>query len=198
MFNSGYVRSVTFGIPTFNPEKSSTLPESFDIRKQLSSVIDQGDRGICVSACVTDMLKYLSAGTGQKYRKHVDFFYNHRGDKKVDGMSPRNAFEIAQANNLVSAFCIVRNLLAIKIAIVANGPVLIALPVYQYDSDFWRKRKEGDKPQGYHATTLVGYDDKEGDFILRNSWGTNWGLNGYTYLPYNEQSLIMEAWTAFK
>lgn len=198
MFNSGYVRSITFGIPSFEPVKVSTLPESFDLRKQLSSPIDQGTRGICVSACVTDMLKYIYAGTSKKYRKHVDFFYNHRSDKRVDGMSPRNAFEIAQANSLVLSYAIVKSLLAIKVALVANGPVLIALPVYQFDSDFWRKRNPGDKPQGYHATTLVGFDDKEGDFILRNSWGVTWGLNGYTYFPYTEQGMIMEAWTAFK
>lgn len=198
MFNSGYVRSITFGAAVYEPKATSTLPGHFDMRKQLPGVIDQGTRGICVSACVTDMLKYLCAGTGQKYRKHVDFFYNHRSDKKVDGMSPRNAFEIAQANSLVISYAMLKSVLAIKVALLANGPVLIALPVYQFDSDFWRKRKAGDKPQGHHAVTLVGFDDDEGDFILRNSWGDIWGLNGYTYFPYVEQNAILEAWTAFK
>ena len=154
--------------------------------------------GICVSVCVTDMLKYIYLGTGQKYRKHVDFFFKHRGNKEVNGMSPRNAFEIAQANGLVLSFALVKNIPAIKVALLANGPVLIALPVYNFDSDFWRKREEGEKPQGYHAVTLVGYDEKDQDFILRNSWGDNWGVCGYSHFPYSDQSTIMEAWTIFK
>lgn len=198
MFNSGYVRSITFGAPTFEPQKVSTLPETLDLRNQIGSVIDQGTRGICVSACVTDMLKYIYAGSDRKYRKHVDFFYNHRSDKKIDGMSPRNAFEIAQANSLVLSFAMLRSVQAIKVALLANGPVLIALPVYTFVSDFWKKTAAQQKPEGYHAVTLVGYNDKEGDFILRNSWGVTWGLSGYTYFPYTEQSTIMEAWTVFK
>ena len=30
----------------------------------------------------------------------------------------------------------------------------------------------------------VGYDDSKTAFIVRNSWGVNWGLNGYFYMPY--------------
>lgn len=198
MFNSGYVRSITFGAPSFEPKKVSTLPESVDLIKQMADPIDQGTNGICVSVCVTDMLKYIYAGTNKKYEKGVDFFYKHRGDKRVDGMSPRNAFDIAQANSLVISYAMVKNILAIKVAILANGPVLIALPVYQFGSDFWRKREPGDKPEGYHAVTLVGYNDRTEEFILRNSWGVTWGLNGYTYFPYTEQSSILEAWTIFK
>lgn len=198
MFNSGYVRSITFGVPSYEPEFTSTLPTRLDLRPQVGKVISQGVKGICVSACVTDMLKYIYAGTEKKYQKKVDFFYNHRSDKKIDGMSPRNAFEIAQANSLVLSYAILKTVLALKVALLANGPVLIALPVYHNYSDFWRKREENSKPEGYHAVTLVGYDDKEEDFILRNSWGVTWGLNGYSYFPYKDQGTIMEAWTVFK
>lgn len=198
MYNSGYVRSVVFGAPCFEPKESSTLPDSLDLRNQVGPAINQGVRGICVSACVTDMLKYIYAGTEQKYKKPVDFFYNRRGDKKVDGMSPRNAFEIAQANGLIQSYATLKSILAIKIAMLANGPVLIALPVYQLDSDFWRKREPNDKPQGYHAVTLAGFYEKDQEFLLRNSWGVTWGLEGYSYFPYRDQDLIMEAWTIFK
>jgi len=35
-----------------------------------------------------------------------------------------------------------------------------------------------------HAVLAVGYNDHEQYFIVRNSWGPNWGDGGYFYLPY--------------
>ena len=35
-----------------------------------------------------------------------------------------------------------------------------------------------------HAMVICGYTDREGFFIVRNSWGTAFGDNGYCYLPY--------------
>ena len=37
---------------------------------------------------------------------------------------------------------------------------------------------------GGHAMLCVGYSDRDQVFIVRNSWGPEWGDNGYCYLPY--------------
>jgi C1A family cysteine protease len=37
---------------------------------------------------------------------------------------------------------------------------------------------------GMHAICIVGYDDSIKSFIIRNSWGPNWGNRGYATLPY--------------
>lgn len=43
---------------------------------------------------------------------------------------------------------------------------------------------------GGHAVLVVGYDDNfiingvKGAFLMRNSWGKNWGLGGYFWMPY--------------
>jgi C1A family cysteine protease len=44
------------------------------------------------------------------------------------------------------------------------------------------KRKE--KLLGGHAVMAVGYQHPAKRFIVRNSWGTDWGLDGYFTMPY--------------
>ncbi len=38
---------------------------------------------------------------------------------------------------------------------------------------------------GYHAMLLCGYSDAQKIFIVRNSWGENFGDCGYCYIPYS-------------
>ena len=48
--------------------------------------------------------------------------------------------------------------------------------------------------QGGHAVMCVGYDDEKREFIVRNSWGPDWGDKGYFYMPY---SIMQNAATTF-
>jgi C1A family cysteine protease len=43
---------------------------------------------------------------------------------------------------------------------------------------------DGEECLGGHAVAFVGYDDVSQTFILRNSWGEDWGQAGYGLLPY--------------
>lgn len=38
---------------------------------------------------------------------------------------------------------------------------------------------------GNHSMCAVGYNDHEKVFIVRNSWGADWGEGGYCYMPYD-------------
>jgi C1A family cysteine protease len=58
--------------------------------------------------------------------------------------------------------------------------------------------KKGEDVVGGHAVLAVGYDDTAKRFIVRNSWGTNWGLKGYFTMPYDyltEENLSDDFWT---
>ena len=37
---------------------------------------------------------------------------------------------------------------------------------------------------GGHAVLIVGYDKSTQRYIVRNSWGSDWGDNGYFYMPF--------------
>lgn len=52
--------------------------------------------------------------------------------------------------------------------------------------------------EGAHAVVIVGYDDAARCFKVRNSWGPEWGLGGYFWMPYEvalDQSLSWDFWT---
>ncbi|MEQ8557429.1 MAG: C1 family peptidase [Henriciella sp.] len=36
-----------------------------------------------------------------------------------------------------------------------------------------------------HAMLIVGYDDRENAFLVRNSWGTDWGEEGHVWIDYD-------------
>lgn len=60
-----------------------------------------------------------------------------------------------------------------------------------------------DSPIGGHAVVIVGYDDSKNAFLVRNSWGTGWGIDGsgYFWLPYNyvlDSSLSSDFWVITK
>ena len=44
--------------------------------------------------------------------------------------------------------------------------------------------KEGEEIWGGHSMLICGYDEPRQLFLVRNSWGTKWGLKGYCWMPY--------------
>jgi C1A family cysteine protease len=56
----------------------------------------------------------------------------------------------------------------------------------------------GEAVVGGHCVVGVGYDDAKRVFIIRNSWGTGWGLKGYCLMPYEyllNPHLASDFWT---
>ena len=77
---------------------------------------------------------------------------------------------------------------AIKQAIVDHGPVSAAVCV---NSAFQAYTGGVFNPVGWcfsinHAITLVGWDDTLGAWRLRNSWGDDWGEDGYMWIAYGK------------
>ena len=51
---------------------------------------------------------------------------------------------------------------------------------------------------GGHAMVVVGYDEPQRRFLVRNSWGTSWGRQGYGTMSYDyllDNGLSDDFWT---
>jgi C1A family cysteine protease len=99
-----------------------------------------------------------------------------------------------------------------KNCLLAGFPFCLGIAIYEsFENE--DVAKEGFVPMpdtrseemlGGHAIMCVGYNDDEidadgnkGCWIMRNSWGEDWGDNGYFYLPYKyllKKSLTSDLW----
>ena len=87
----------------------------------------------------------------------------------------------------------------VKRHLVQRRPVIIGIWVYP---DFRRLNRSNpiyDDASGYnsggHAIVIVGYDDARSAFKIINSWGTDWGIDGYGWIDYDaSERLILEAY----
>lgn len=92
---------------------------------------------------------------------------------------------------------------AIKTAIMTYGVVDVAVyagsafsaysgGIYQ-DTNTSCSGSPCDYTTTNHAVALVGWNDADGAWILRNSWGPSWGENGYMRIKYTSAIVACEA-----
>lgn len=59
--------------------------------------------------------------------------------------------------------------------------------------------KKDERLLGGHAVMAAGFDQKKKRFLVRNSWGPKWGLEGYFTMPYEYlETLAQDFWTIRK
>ena len=137
---------------------------------------------------------------------------------KVDVEPPLDAYEDALKRMLTSYEAVTLSELKngvgyweainnLKAALAEGLPVVIAMGVNQtifsikgpLEKQDYRLQDPGTMKfypsAGNHAVTLVGYDDDGGYFIYENSWGPQWGDNGFGAIKYGViGGVIFEAW----
>lgn len=200
----------------------TTFPTDLDLRPNLQPIRNQGSQGTCAAqtaACCKEWQERKDIGLNEYFSPQ--FIYNHRINKTTEGMYGRDVMRILNktgaarekdfpygtmimdknipqdikekaGNFKIKSYAQIHNMNTLKTSLHQNGPCYISLPCYNYGPRFW-KQNNNDNSLGGHAVTVVGYN-KDG-FILRNSWGKNWGDDGYCIYYYEDWGSHWEIWT---
>lgn len=109
-------------------------------------------------------------------------------------------------NNQALVYSRVPQLLSHMKGCLADGfPIVFGFTVYEeFEGDAVAKTGKLNMPKpkevslGGHATLIVGYESKTERFLIRNSWGADWGLQGHFTIPFAyvlNQNLADDFWT---
>ncbi|CAK9022820.1 unnamed protein product [Durusdinium trenchii] len=128
-----------------------------------------------------------------KYDDQNDFF-----KKQPD----KNCYELATKCTVKGYAHVAQDLQQMKLCIKNGYPFVFGFTVLTSFSEAAKNGtmvmpQPGDKARGGHAVCAVGYDDFKQCFIVRNSWGDDWGDKGYFYMPYEyicKEELAHDFW----
>jgi len=214
LLSRGDLRDVQYAAPTTTP-----IPRKFSLRGDQSHVIDQNGMPICVACAICAIAesrpffygvdlsecwvyeRRSNAGRGMELRDALKIMQKQGtcidscfplSDKCLQKLcSPARMNEEAEQYRIGSYHRVYYDLPG---TIYANKlPVFAAVPVYDAS---WRSNGKIKMPSGkflgYHAIVITGYDLDKKVFEFKNSWGDDWGDDGYGTLPLNYP--IPEAW----
>lgn len=139
------------------------------------------DSGASIRDSIKSMVKY-------GFAPETAWPYNI---SKFKTKPPVAAFNAAKLELVKKYSSVPQTLDQIKGALAQGLPVDFGFTVYQsFESHevattgMVPMPQHGEKVLGGHAVLIVGYDDEKQVFIVRNSWGPEWGVGGYFYMPY--------------
>lgn len=123
-----------------------------------------------------------------------------------DGEKPTpQCYTDALKNRATTYQRVMQNLDQMRGCLASGYPFVFGFTVYEsFESQQVAQTGEVPMPQpneqvlGGHAVLATGYDDTQQRFLVRNSWGTGWGKDGYFSIPYaylTNHSLSSDFWT---
>ena len=156
-----------------------------DVPDDAGSTLSQGvqclaDKGLCAeSLWPYDIARFAESPPEEAYSEGL----NHR--------VPGHAHVVPTATQMMAC-------------LAAGHPFVVGIMVYQsFESDEVAATgrvpmpAQGEACLGGHAVLVVGYDARAKTFLVRNSWGPDWGDGGYFHLPFAymvDQHLASDLW----
>lgn len=87
----------------------------------------------------------------------------------------------------------------IKNAVCKYGPIVVSMrstrAFHAYKGGIYDENAPGGTN---HAILIVGWDDSKNAYIVKNSWGKDWGENGYVYMDYGTNTGKYARWVLVK
>jgi cathepsin L len=83
----------------------------------------------------------------------------------------------------------------LKQALLAHGPLAVGIQSTKafeghHGPGVFREKVNLPGPDVMnHFVLLLGWDDRKGAWLIKNSWGTDWGSNGYAWVAYDGNNL---------
>ncbi len=124
---------------------------------------------------------------------------------KFEDQPPNTCYQDALQHRAILYKRLIRDLNQMKGCLASGYPYVFGMTVYESfesqsvaQSGHAQIPAAGEQVVGGHAVLAVGYDDSQQWFIVRNSWGNGWGMQGYFALPYaymTNQGLTSDYWT---
>lgn len=142
------------------------------------------------------------SGAGNCYGGQIDFASDFIRDT---GLPPEDCYPYTSTDSFCSNTCqewpvsaqkisdwylVEPTIESIRYSLYNYGPLVVLMAVhtdlFYYGSGIYT-HIWGDL-EGYHAALIVGYDDEEQYFIVKDSWGEDWGEKGYLRIAYSEMN----------
>lgn len=163
----------------------------YNARAALDNLVE--DSGVSFAQAIASLQKYGACG--------AETYADQPGI--INEKPPESVYEAILPYALESSVAVVTDLSSFKFYLAVGYPVAFGLEVF---TSFGEVAEDGlvllpdlemECHLGSHALLAVGYSDIDEVVIARNSWGVNWGDQGYCYLPYeyfNHPDLLGNGW----
>lgn len=148
--------------------------------------LDCSGGGSCGGGWYTPIFEWLSGGKDGLQLEDAVPYKSSEQSCKAKGKTP---YEV-EAWGWVDEQDIEPSVDEMKAAMCKYGPLTAAVAATPAFIAYGGGVFDEDSNTGVnHAITLVGWDDSRKAWLLRNSWGTNWGEGGYMWIEYGSNSV---------
>lgn len=163
---------------------ANNLPDNIDLSEQV--VVSCSNAGSCNGGYSSTASSFIQT-TGVPPESYYPYTAQNGTCSTTKAGWQTAAYKISSFKSVASTVTDMKN------ALNTTGPIVTSFNIY---SDFYYYRSgvyqyATGTYQGGHIVSIVGYDDANQCFIVKNSWGTGWGEAGFFRIGYSEISNVI-------